>query len=328
MTVPIKFYDLVTRAEEDGVCFSPNTWVTRMCLLHKELPFETIPIDGRGLMDRSETSLFAKLGGQRPVLPLIDNDGTLVSDSWKIAEYLDATFPSRRSLFTPASTSSEVDAGAYETVHALCRMVKAGMGSSDSRWTRAYELAAPGIVRNAPPHFAAYFTSDAKQGSPNYWSKILAMNRGELVGLTRRSFLPLETLLEQDGTEFITSKKFPGIVDYIVFGRYAMVAAVDPNMANATFAADPSGARTYLANEKNVTLPPQDEWDGDVRLDRVQAWIQRVSAVPYWLHQYHSLSDAILNFTSTHKQMLDLHDGHARKVLDRPTIKAPTGQQY
>jgi glutathione S-transferase len=81
--MPLKMYDLA--GADPHVRFSPYCWRVRMALAHKGLGVETIP------WRYSEKDKIAFSGqGQVPVL--IDGD-KIVNDSWKIALYLDETYP-------------------------------------------------------------------------------------------------------------------------------------------------------------------------------------------------------------------------------------------
>ncbi len=85
----IQFYDLAG-AEDDRV-FSPNCWRVRLSLLHKGIPFETVPCR----FTEKETIAFS---GQQQLPILVDRERT-VPDSWAIANYLEETYPERPSLF-------------------------------------------------------------------------------------------------------------------------------------------------------------------------------------------------------------------------------------
>lgn len=80
----IILYDL---AGDDGRRFSSNCWRTQMALAHKGLDYETVPIR------------FTDIGqigdGTFKTIPVIDDRGTWVGDSWTIAEYLDDTYSDR-----------------------------------------------------------------------------------------------------------------------------------------------------------------------------------------------------------------------------------------
>ncbi len=84
----IVLYDL---AGIDDRRFSPNCWRTRLALAHKGLDCEARPI--------RFTEIPSIAPGPRRTLPTIDDGGELVTDSWAIAEYLEAAYPDRPSLF-------------------------------------------------------------------------------------------------------------------------------------------------------------------------------------------------------------------------------------
>jgi glutathione S-transferase len=94
----IILYDLA--GEDPDVRFSPYCWRTRFALAHKGLPVETEPWR---FTDREAIAF----SGQGKV-PVIRDSGTVVFDSWTIAEYLEDQVP------TPA-----LFGGAAGRAHAL-----------------------------------------------------------------------------------------------------------------------------------------------------------------------------------------------------------------
>lgn len=74
--------------------FSPFCWRTRMALKHKGLDFTTVPV-------RFTEKHKIAFSGQDKV-PVIDDGGTVVFDSWTIAEYLEEAYPERPALFPGA----------------------------------------------------------------------------------------------------------------------------------------------------------------------------------------------------------------------------------
>lgn len=81
----IQMYDLA--GADPSFRFSPFCWRTRMALAHKALAVETIPWR---FLDRDK---LAPSGQAR--VPVIVDKGKWVNDSWKIALYLDETYPER-----------------------------------------------------------------------------------------------------------------------------------------------------------------------------------------------------------------------------------------
>lgn len=85
----IALYDLA--GGNPNLRFSPRCWRTRLALAHKGLETETIPWRFR------DAALLPQPNEGR--VPVISDQGRNVFDSWAIAEYLEATYPDRPSLF-------------------------------------------------------------------------------------------------------------------------------------------------------------------------------------------------------------------------------------
>jgi glutathione S-transferase len=81
----IQLYDLA--GADPNRRFSPFCWRTKLALAHKQLDFETIP------WHYAEKDKIAFANWDR--VPVIVDNGKPVVDSWKIAVYLENTYPSR-----------------------------------------------------------------------------------------------------------------------------------------------------------------------------------------------------------------------------------------
>ena len=71
--------------------FSPHVWKTIMSLKHKGLEFELRPVPF--------TEIPKIEGGCAKTVPLLNDEGTIVGDSFDIAVYLDEAYPDRPGLF-------------------------------------------------------------------------------------------------------------------------------------------------------------------------------------------------------------------------------------
>jgi glutathione S-transferase len=87
MTVVL--YDLC--ASDKHRRFSPHCWKAKMSLAHKRIPFETRPVPFTRIKEMT--------GGFSPTVPVLDDNGHLVRDSWDIAVYLEGTYPDAPTLF-------------------------------------------------------------------------------------------------------------------------------------------------------------------------------------------------------------------------------------
>ena len=81
-------YDLCA---DNDLRFSPFCWRVKLALAHKGLDYQTEPV-------RFTEKLKLEFSGQT-LLPVLDDNGTIVSDSWAIAEYLEQTYPDTPTLF-------------------------------------------------------------------------------------------------------------------------------------------------------------------------------------------------------------------------------------
>jgi len=91
--MPIEMYDLA--GADDRIRFSPYCWRIRMALAHKQLAVTTIPVR---FMEKEKLAF----SGQK-LVPVIRDGANVVSDSWAIAEYLEAAYPDRPALFPVGS---------------------------------------------------------------------------------------------------------------------------------------------------------------------------------------------------------------------------------
>lgn len=84
----IVLYDL---CGENDVRFSPYCWRAKMALAHKGLPFDARPTPF--------TAIPTIADGTQKTVPVIEDNGRIVRDSFDIAVYLEETYPDRPSLF-------------------------------------------------------------------------------------------------------------------------------------------------------------------------------------------------------------------------------------
>lgn len=86
----IRLYELVTESDR---ALSPFVWRIKYALAHKGLAVETSPVGFTGI---------PKLcGGQYKTVPIIEDGGKTVCDSWAIADHLDEAYPARPLFSSP-----------------------------------------------------------------------------------------------------------------------------------------------------------------------------------------------------------------------------------
>jgi glutathione S-transferase len=194
----IRLYDLQVRDDRRP---SPFCWRIKYALAHKGLPFDTVPI---GLTDIPGIA-----GGAHKTVPIIDDGGETVSDSWAIADHLDKAYPDRPRLFaSPAERE-------------LCRFVEASLFVSAGRSLLMSYV--KDIHDHAHERDRAYFrqTREKLLGST---LEELASGRAERLGAARAGFDSVRLTLK-GGAPFLAGEH-PGYADYIVAGLLLWVASI------------------------------------------------------------------------------------------------------
>ena len=171
--------------------FSPFCWRTRLALAHKGLDHQTVP----WRMSDKEAIAFS---GQGKVPVLVDGE-QVVSDSWKIALYLEATYPDAPSLFGGEAGMPAVRfINAWADTVLMADVVKLVM------------VDIPGHMTEAD---AAYFrsTREARFGAT---LESVCANREQDVERLRQTLLPVRLALRS--APFLGGDT-PHYADYIVF---------------------------------------------------------------------------------------------------------------
>jgi glutathione S-transferase len=187
-----QLYDLAGAEAERR--FSPYCWRTKMALMHKGLPFDTIP------WRFSEKNVIA-FSGQGRVPVLCDGD-RVVSDSWTIASYLEDAYPDRPSLFRG-------DGGRVVTrfVNAWADSVLAG---------GILRLVISDIFAHLDPRDRAYFRQTREQRLGATLEAISA-DRDAKVTAFRKTLEPIRAVL---AAQPYLGGEIPTYPDYVVFGCF------------------------------------------------------------------------------------------------------------
>ena len=85
----IQLFEVI--GKDESIKFSPHCWKSRLALRHKQLPFESVPAH---YMQKDKIAF----SGQG-FFPALKDGDVGISDSWKIASYLEKTYPDQPSLF-------------------------------------------------------------------------------------------------------------------------------------------------------------------------------------------------------------------------------------
>ncbi len=188
----IQLYDLAG-AEPDRR-FSPYCWRIKMALLHKSLPFDTIP----WRFTDKDVIGFSKQG----FVPVLVDGDRVVSDSWTIAAYLEDAYPDRPSLFRG-------DGGRTVT-----RFVNAWTDSVVNGWIA--RLVVTDIFARLAEKDRAYFRETREK---RFGMKLEAVtaDRETSVLEFRKSLQPIRTVLAKQP---YFGGESPAYADYAVFGGF------------------------------------------------------------------------------------------------------------
>jgi glutathione S-transferase len=182
--------------------FSPHCWKARMALAHKQLVYETRPTPFTRIKEIA--------GGFSPTVPVVDDGGKLVRDSFDIALYLDETYPDRPTLFGGEggkATARFVESWALTALHPpLLGMIIGDIHAA---------LAAPD---------RAYFRESREKRFGKRLEDVQTGREGRVEGF-RQALQPLRHLLERQ--PFIGGQT-PLFADYVVFGPLQWVRVISP----------------------------------------------------------------------------------------------------
>jgi glutathione S-transferase len=183
-------YDLA--GADPDLRFSPYCWRVKLALAHKNLDYETVP----WYFTDKEAIAFS---GQGKVPVLVD-DGHVVSDSQEIADYLDETYAHEPPLYGEAPA------------RALTGFVKS--------WTdkvlqpALMQILAPDIHAKLDPRDQDYFRS-SREARLGCTLEELAARREDSIAAFQATLTPLLALLRDQ--PFIAGDA-PAYADHIVFG--------------------------------------------------------------------------------------------------------------
>lgn len=191
-------YDLAGR--DPAVRFSPYCWRIKLALAHKGLAHEARP------WRFTDKASIAQAGSK--TTPVIDHDGHWLGESWKIAVYLDATFPARPLMASEAER---------RLTRAFSTWVDHSVLPSFARQ----------IVSDIPPVLDAadvsYFreSREARFGRPLHE---VTADRDQTLSQLRQMLAPPRMAVENGG--FLAGNA-AGYADYVLFAAFQWVRAVN-----------------------------------------------------------------------------------------------------
>jgi glutathione S-transferase len=165
-----------------------------MALAHKGIGVETIP------WRFSDKAMIVHSGQDR--VPVIENGGRVIADSWMIANYLEDTYPDRPSLFGGSAG------------RAAARFINSWADLVQNRGISTF--VALDVVRHLDPRDQEYFRRSRAERFGMTLEQLCA-NRDARIGSFRQTLEPLRMTL---AAQPFLGGAAPIYPDYIVFGGF------------------------------------------------------------------------------------------------------------
>lgn len=182
--------------------FSPYCWRVRMALAHKGLDHSSIP------WRFTEKAAIAPHGSDK--VPVLLHGETPVVDSWRIANYLEDSFPDRPSLF-----GGDGGRAAMRMINSWADIaVNGGM----------FPLVVADIPEHLGPVDADYFRKSREARLGRKLEDVKA-ERDNMVAAFRKSLEPLRMTLR---AQPYLGGAAPNYADYIVFGGFQWARVISP----------------------------------------------------------------------------------------------------
>lgn len=195
----IVLYELRGKADRRYSLFS---WRTRMALRHKGLEFESRPVC------LSDKAAIAFSGGK--TVPIIRDGEIVVRDSWKIAEYLEASYP-ERTLF-----GGEIGRGVTHAFNVWVDRTLVGL---------MLQVLAPDIHERVDPADEQYFRAMA-EGATRKSLEELRAGKDEALKRLGRGLEPMQSLLKRQA---YVCGALPAYADYVLFSIFQWARVMSPH---------------------------------------------------------------------------------------------------
>jgi len=181
--------------------YSLFSWRTRMALRHKGLEFETQPVC------MSDKAAIAFSGGK--TVPVIRDGETVVRDSWKIAEHLEARYP-QKPLF-----GGDIGRGVTHALNTWVDRALVGL---------MLEVLAPDIHERVDPADERYFRAMAERVSAKGLEELRA-GQDEALRRLGRGLEPMQALLKRQA---YVCGELPAYADYALFSIFQWARVMSP----------------------------------------------------------------------------------------------------
>jgi glutathione S-transferase len=187
---------------DKGILSSPYCWMVRLALAHKGLDYKASPT--------AFTNIPSVCGGGHKLLPVLEDGGTVIADSWAIAEHLDAAYPERPLFVGPQGKGY----ARFVLATFLTHMMKP-----------ALKLVAGEIVKKLQPQDRDYYVTTRTQRFGMPIEEFTGAPVAERLAELRTSLEPLRAALKDQP---FLSGAAPLYADYVAAGYVFWWRAVSP----------------------------------------------------------------------------------------------------
>ena len=189
----LKLYDLCGK---NNIRFSPSCWTVKLCLMYKEIPFETIPV---GFSEKYKIAF-----SNQKLVPIIVNNDNFICDSWNIIIWLDQNYINK-----PLFINDSNKTFCYFLYH----------WTSKELLPELFKVIANEIPKILDGKDFDYFIKTREEYIKGPLSKLKPLVPGAIRSF-RKSINPVRKILKYN--HFISGEK-PGLEDFIFFGNLKWV---------------------------------------------------------------------------------------------------------
>lgn len=224
-------------ALDRGILSSPYCWMVRFALGHKGLDYAAAAT--------SFTGIPAIAGGGQKMVPVLDDGGKLIADSWAIAEHLEAAYADRPSLFGDAQGKS------------FARFVLATFGANVMR--PAMRVVMNEVYKKVQPQDRAYYQESRSQRIGMSIEEFTSAPIAERLAGFRTALEPVRAVLKNQ--KFLAGSA-PMYPDYIAAGILLWARAASPEHVLAKDDPILPWFEAMLALYPRIAKESTRTWDG------------------------------------------------------------------
>ena len=189
----LKLYDL---SGKNDLRFSPSCWTVKICLIHKQIKFETEPV-------RFSEKNKIEFSNQQ-FLPILQHKNGFVCDSWHILNWLNENYENKKLFINTSSKNFSYFLYHWTAKQLLPILFK----------IIAHEI--PNVLEGEDIDYFIRTREERINGPINKFIPTISTSIKEF----RKLITPIRKIIEING--FISGEE-PGIEDYIFFGNFKWV---------------------------------------------------------------------------------------------------------